>query len=68
EPSFTGTSDELIISSVKNYIKIGAYANSFVLKESSWNNLLNIIENAGELTNRVAWNTAVNTTFAETVN
>ncbi len=68
EPSFTGTSNELIVSSVKNYIKIGAYAESFVLKESSWNNMLNIIENAGELTNRVAWNTAVNTTFAENVN
>lgn len=64
KPSFNTTSDELILASVKNYIRIGAYASSFVLKESSWNNMLDIIDNAGELTNRVAWNDAVNTSFA----
>jgi len=64
KPSFTTTDDALIIASVRNYIQIGAYASSFVLKESSWNNMLDIIDNAGELTNRVAWNNAVNTSFA----
>ena len=64
KPSFSGTSDALIITPVKNYLRIGAYASSFVLKESSWNNLLNIIDNAGELTGRVAYNEAVNTSFA----
>ena len=64
KPSFNTTSDELILASVKNYIRIGAYASSFVLKESSWNNMLDIIDNAGELTNRVAWNDAVNNSFA----
>ena len=64
KPSFNTTSDELILASVKNYIRIGAYASSFVLKESSWNNMLDIIDNAGELTNRVAWNSAVNTSYA----
>lgn len=64
KPSFNTTSNELILAAVKNYIRIGAYASSFVLKESSWNNMLDIIDNAGELTNRVAWNTAVNTSFA----
>ena len=64
KPSFNTTSDQLILASVKNYIRIGAYASSFVLKESSWNNMLDIIDNAGELTNRVAWNSAVNTSFA----
>ena len=67
KPSFSTTSDELILASVKNYIRIGAYASSFVLKESSWNNMLDIIDNAGELTNRVAWNEAVNTSFATKV-
>ena len=62
--SFNTTSDELILASVKNYIRIGAYASSFVLKESSWNNMLDIIDNAGELTSRVAWSDAVNTSFA----
>ena len=52
------------MASVKNYIRIGAYASSFVLKESSWNVLQDIMDNAGELTSRVAWNDAVNTSFA----
>ena len=64
KPSFTTTDDNLILASVRNYISIGAYASSFVLKESSWNNMLDIIDNAGELTNRVAWNDAVNNSFA----
>ena len=64
KPSFNTTSDELILASVKNYIRIGAYASSFVLKESSWNNMLDIIDNSGELTNRVAYNDAVNCSFA----
>ena len=68
KPSFNTTSDELIIASVRNYIRIGAYASDFVLKESSWNNLLDIIDNAGELKSRVAWNDAVNTSFAKKVN
>ena len=67
KPSFNTTSDELILASVKNYIRIGAYASSFELKESSWNNMLDIIDNAGELTNRVAWNDAVNNSFAKKV-
>ena len=67
KPSFSTTSDELILASVKNYIRIGAYANSFELKESSWNNMLNIIDNAGELKSRVAWNDAVNNSFAKVV-
>ena len=66
-PSFSTTGDELIIASVKNYIRIGAYADSFVLKESSWNKMLDIIDNAGELTNRVAWNDAVNIQYATKV-
>ncbi len=64
KPSFSGTSDNLIITPVKNYLRIGAYASSFVLKESSWNNLLNIIDNAGELTAPVAYSSAVNNEFA----
>ena len=67
KPSFTTTSDELILASVKNYIRIGAYASSFILKESSWNNMLDIIDNAGELKARVDWNDAVNNTYASKV-
>lgn len=66
-PSFVGTSDALILASVKNYIRIGAYADSFVLSEASWNRMQDIIERAGELKARVAWNDAVNTTLASSV-
>lgn len=67
KPSFTTTSDTLILASVKNYIRIGAYASSFELKESSWNNMLDIIENAGELTNRVSHKDAVDNSFAKLI-
>ena len=67
KPSFTTTTDELILVSVKNYIRIGAYASSFELKERSWNNMLDIIAGAGELTKRVAWTDAVNNKFATKV-
>ena len=67
KPSFTTTSDSLILSSVKNYISIGAYAESFVLKESSWEMMQNILENAGELTSRFDYTEAVNTSFASKV-
>lgn len=67
KPSFKTTDDDLILASVKNYLRIGAYANSFELKESSWNNMIDIIDNAGELTNRVSWKDAVDITFAKKV-
>lgn len=67
KPSFSTTSDALILASVKNYIRIGAYASSFVLKQSSWNLMLDIIEGAGELNGRVEWSTAVNTSYASEV-
>ncbi len=67
KPSFSTTSDALILSSVKNYLEIGAYANSFVLKKSSWNNMLDIIDNAGELKDRIDWESAVDTSFASLV-
>lgn len=63
KPSFSTTSDELILMSVKNYIRIGAYASSFELKQSSWNKMLEIIDGAGELKSAVAWNDAVNNSF-----
>lgn len=67
KPSFSTTSDELILASVKNYIRIGAYADSFVLKQSSWNTMLNIIDNAGELKARVDYKSAVNTAIAQKI-
>ena len=68
KPSFTTTSDELIVSAVRNYIRIGAYADDFVLSQSSWNMLQTIMTHAGELEGTVAYNDAVNTDFASALN
>ncbi len=65
KPSFNTTKDSLIISAVKNYLRIGAYAESSVLSESAWEQMLDIIDNAGELKARVAHSTAVNTQIAK---
>ena len=68
KPSFTTTSDDLIVSAVRNYIRIGAYADDFVLSESSWNMLQTIMTHAGELTGTVDYANAVNTSFANALN
>ena len=49
KPSFDGSSDQSIKSSVQNYIEIGAFANSPVMTKEGFELLLNIIKFAGEL-------------------
>ncbi len=61
KPSFSTTSDALIVSAVKNYMRIGAYSSDFALSETSWNKLIEIIENAGVITDNIA-------TYADSVN
>lgn len=65
--SFPDSSDESIIASVKSYIKIDAWCSTPVLTESLFNNLQNMLENAGELTNRVDYSKVVNTTIAKSI-
>lgn len=62
--SFSTTSNQLIISAVRNYIRIGAYASSPVLNSTSWSKMLEIIDNAGELKATIAHRDAVNTKIA----
>ncbi len=64
KPSFKTTKDSLIISAVRNYLRIGAYAESCLLGETAWEQMLDIIDNAGELKARVNYTTAVNTQIA----
>ena len=49
KPSFDGSSDVSIKSSVENYVSIGAFAETPVMTEEGFNLLLNIIKFAGEL-------------------
>lgn len=64
KPSFRTTKDSLIISAVRNYLRIGAYASSPVLSNTAWEQMLEIIDNAGELKAPVSHSTAVNTQIA----
>ena len=65
--SFADTDDGLLLASVKSYKQLGAYADSFVLKQSSWDMLHKIIDNAGELKGNVNYADAVDTSFAQKV-
>lgn len=61
---FSTTSDELIISSVNNYMSINAYASDFVFTEESWTLLQDVMESAGELTERIEYSDAIDNTYA----
>ena len=69
EPSFTGFSRESIITSINSYIESDAWNESPVMKESSYNRLLDIMDNAGELDDRnnVPFNKVVDNSIANEV-
>ncbi|MDY6367762.1 MAG: ABC transporter substrate-binding protein, partial [Clostridia bacterium] len=64
---FPSTSVESIETSVKNYRKIDAWKTDMQATESSFDNLQNVMESAGELTSRVAFNKIVNNTIAKEI-
>ncbi|MHA0855311.1 ABC transporter substrate-binding protein [Paenibacillus sp. CMAA1364] len=64
-PYFKDADREIIISSVKRYQDQGTYASDPMLDEAEWNNLLDVMDNAGELKERVAQETIVDNTFAK---
>ncbi|MEK5476522.1 ABC transporter substrate-binding protein [Paenibacillus sp. FSL R5-0407] len=64
-PYFKDTDEDILISSVKRYLEQGSYAESPVLEEDAWNNLLDIMESAGELKERVEPAKVVDNSFAE---
>lgn len=67
KPSFSTTPDSLIVSSVRNYIRIDAWNSTPVMSLSAFNRLQTIMENAGELDEHVAFNTIVDNKYAEKV-
>lgn len=67
KPSFLTTSDAIIVKAFNRYKEIGAWADSMVMKDSAFNRLLDIIDNAGNLTKRITMAEAVNNTYAEAV-
>jgi NitT/TauT family transport system substrate-binding protein len=64
-PFFEDTEREIIESVVKRYKEQGSFAGDPIIDEGEWNNLLDVIESAGELKERVPHSVLVNNEFAE---
>lgn len=67
QPFFEDTDIELIATVVERYREQESFAKDPVLDEEEWNNLQDIMEEAGELPKRMDYNELVDTTFAEKV-
>ncbi|WP_338449186.1 ABC transporter substrate-binding protein [Niallia oryzisoli] len=64
---FEDTDLEIIESSIERYKNQTSFATDPILDEEEWNNLQNIMDEAGELPKRIDYKTLVNTEFAEKV-
>lgn len=65
EPYFEDTEPALIETVVDRYKSQGSFATDPILDEEEWNNLQNIMDEAGELPQSVDHETLVNTSIAE---
>jgi NitT/TauT family transport system substrate-binding protein len=64
--SFFPNTDQAIMESVvKRYKEQSTYAINGIIDESEWNNLLSVMEAAGELKSKVDWSKIVNNSYAE---
>ncbi|OLO38012.1 hypothetical protein BTR23_12745 [Alkalihalophilus pseudofirmus] len=66
-PYFDDTSLDIIEQVIDRYKSQGSYAPTPLLSEEAWNNLQDIMDNAGELPQRVNYGELVNTTIANRV-
>ncbi len=66
-PYFDGTSAESIKTSVENYKKIDAWVKNMAMEETSYERLLDVIEQAGELKSRVKFDDVILTEAADRV-
>lgn len=64
-PHFADTDLELLTSAVENYQKVGAYCEIPVMSKEGFDRLQTVMESAGELSQRAAFDAVVNNTFAE---
>lgn len=67
QPFFEDTKIELIEMVVDRYKSQGSYATNPILDEEEWDNLQNIMDEAGDLPKRVDYKTLVNTDIAKDV-
>ncbi len=67
QPYFAGIELKLIEAAIESYRTIDAWAESPVMKESAFENLLTIMKNAGYLSTEVAFSDIVDNSFAQSV-
>lgn len=67
KPSFTGSTDADLTAGITAYKRINAWSSSPVMTEQSYNNLITIMLDAGELDSIVAFKDVVNNTYAQKV-
>lgn len=67
EEFFPDTDPEIMTTVVERYKSQGSFATDPILDEKEWNNLKDIMNEAGELPQDVDYKTLVNTDFAESV-
>ncbi len=66
-PSFEGISLESLKITIESYILADAWSSTPVMSEDSFNRLQDIMQNAGELSNRVNFSDIVDNTYASEV-
>ncbi|MBQ4558067.1 MAG: ABC transporter substrate-binding protein [Clostridia bacterium] len=66
-PSFADSDREIIKSSLLNYIAIDAWCATPIMTESSYNRLIDIMTQAGTLTENVPFASVVNNSYAQEV-
>lgn len=64
-PYFDNVDHDIMVSSIERYKQQGSYATDPIVDEQEWNNLLDVMTSAGELSSRTEHSEIVNTTFAQ---
>ncbi|MBJ6363626.1 ABC transporter substrate-binding protein [Paenibacillus sp. GCM10012307] len=67
KPYFEDADMDIVVTVVNRYKSQGSYASDPIIDESEWNNLLDVMEAAGELKERVEHSKLVDNSFAEQV-
>ncbi|WP_127491423.1 ABC transporter substrate-binding protein [Paenibacillus glycanilyticus] len=64
-PYFDNVDKDILVSSIDRYKQQGSYATDPVIDEGEWNNLLDVMTQAGELKERTEYGKIVDNSFAE---
>ncbi len=67
KPSFDGTSETALAKAVEKYIEIDAWASSPAMSKDSYTRLLNVLKNAGTITNDVDFAKVVDNSIANEI-